>query len=328
MILNYKVLTSRPDAGIKKFERTISRFYSKSYLTISVPKSIGEGRYTSLELLEDFQVTFQFFRLSVPLHVTKTPSDGQKDTISIIFYDLEIPEAVYMAGNKYIYEQAGINMYTGDNLTDLNLQIPANTVRRVVSLHIRRSRLESMLGDCNREFLSELLQNRKSFFIHEQLSKEMRVLIRELSQPPAAKALVRLFYHARSLQLLYCLLEQLNKRTLAPARSINALNISKIFQVRALLTKDLSTPPAIPDLAKTVLMSESYLKQLFREVFGESIYQFYQNNRLAKARELLLENKKTVREIGFELGFSNIGHFSRLFERTYHIKPKKFQMKA
>ena len=73
-------------------------------------------------------------------------------------------------------------------------------------------------------------------------------------------------------------------------------------------------------------MSESQLKQSFREVFGMSIYQYFQQARLEKAKELLAENKWTVKEVGYELGFTNIGHFSRLFERVYHVKPKKFQL--
>jgi AraC-like DNA-binding protein len=73
-------------------------------------------------------------------------------------------------------------------------------------------------------------------------------------------------------------------------------------------------------------MSESQLKQSFREVFGVSIYQYFQQERLERAKQLLSENNRTVKEVGYELGFTNIGHFSRLFERIYHVKPKKFQI--
>ncbi len=92
-----------------------------------------------------------------------------------------------------------------------------------------------------------------------------------------------------------------------------------------MLVADLSEPPTIPGLAARVLLSESQLKQSFREIFGMSVYQYFQQARLEKARQLLAENTRTVKEVGYELGFTNIGHFSRLFEREFHVKPKKFQ---
>jgi AraC-like DNA-binding protein len=61
-------------------------------------------------------------------------------------------------------------------------------------------------------------------------------------------------------------------------------------------------------------------------MFGVSIYQYFQRMRLEKARQLLAENNRTVKEVAYELGFTNTGHFSRLFERTFHVKPKRFQL--
>ncbi|HXO74010.1 MAG TPA: helix-turn-helix transcriptional regulator, partial [Puia sp.] len=117
-----------------------------------------------------------------------------------------------------------------------------------------------------------------------------------------------------------------NKRTIAPNKNSDPDLIARMFQARSLLVSDLSAPPTIASLARSILMSESQLKQSFREIFGVSVYQYFQNARLEKARQLLAANKKTVKEVGYELGFTNIGHFSRLFERAYHVKPKKFQL--
>ena len=121
-------------------------------------------------------------------------------------------------------------------------------------------------------------------------------------------------------------MEQLNKRTSAPLRTTNPEEIAKVFKARQLLTEDLAAPPTIPGLARAVLMSESQLKGSFREIFGVSIYQYFQHARMERARELLAGSGRTVKEVGYELGFTNIGHFSRLFERVYRVKPKKWQM--
>ncbi|HTI94166.1 MAG TPA: helix-turn-helix transcriptional regulator [Puia sp.] len=288
-----------------------------------VPASIGEGTLAALDIDGQLHANFQFYRLDVPLQVIKEATGDPFDWIHIVFYDMGVPEKAYIEGLEVIYDQ-GVNIYT--HAITATLQFPAHTQRNVVCLRIKRKCLESLLGDDHRAYLNELLQQGQSFFIHEQLSEAMRSLLGELKLPPAAKALQRFFYHVRVMQLIYLLMEQLNKRTIGPNKNDDPELIARVFQARSLLVRDLSAPPTIASLARSILMSESQLKQSFREIFGVSIYQYFQNTRLEKARQLLAANKHTVKEVGYELGFTNIGHFSRLFERAYHVKPKKFQL--
>ena len=322
MRIRYKVKSAGSDLvpGLQLFEETLA--FTDGFRHVKVPPSIGEGTLAALDIAGDFHANFQFYRLDVPLQVIKEATGDPFDSVHIVFYNLEVPEKAYIDGNEVIYDQ-GVNVYA--QAINATLEFPAHTKRDVVCVRIVRSRLELLLGD-NREYLNELLQKSESFFLHEQLSPEMRTLLWELKFPPAATALQRFFYHVRVLQLIYLLMEQLNKRTVAPNKNGDPAHIARIFKARTLLVQDLSTPPTIASLARHILMSESQLKQSFREIFGVSIYQYFQNMRLEKARQLLAENNRTVKEVGYELGFTNIGHFSRLFERTYRVKPKKFQL--
>jgi AraC-like DNA-binding protein len=329
MLIRYKVNlgiadqtgSDECDAAMKLFEDTLG--FRDGFTHVRVPASIGEGTLASLALNGQFHANFQFYRLDVPLRVIKEAMGEPFDCVHIVFYDLDVPEKAYIEGKEVIYDQ-GVNIYTRS--INATLQFPAHTQRNVVCVRIKRSSLESLLGEDHRAYLNELLQQGQSFFIHEQLSEEMRGLLGELKLPPAARALQQLFYHVRVMQLIYLLMEQLNKRTIFPNKNDDPEHIARIFQARSLLVRDLSAPPTIASLARSILMSESQLKQSFREIFGVSIYQYFQNTRLEKARQLLAENKHTVKEVGYELGFINIGHFSRLFERAYHVKPKKFQL--
>lgn len=329
MIIRYKVKSGdpnqtgseRPDPGLKLFEETLS--FKDGFSHVKVPASIGEGFLAALDITGSFHANFQFYRLDVPLQVIKEATGDPFDCVHIVFYDMEVPEKAYIQGNELSYDQ-GVNIYA--QAINATLEFPAHTQRNAVCMRIVRSHLECLLGDNHRAYLNELLQQGQSFFIHELLSEEMRGLLWELKRPPAAKALQRLYFHVRVLQLIYLLMEQLNKRTIAPYKNSDPDHIARIFQARSLLISDLSAPPTIASLARGVLMSESQLKQSFREIFGVSIYQYFQNTRLEKARQLLAGNKRTVKEVGYELGFTNIGHFSRLFERAYHVKPKKFQL--
>lgn len=309
------------DPELQLFEDTLG--FRDGFSYVKVPASIGEGTLAALDINGEFHANFQFYRLDVPLQVIKEATGDPFDCVQIVFYDLAVPEKAYIGGNEVIYDQ-GVNIYAQS--INARLEFPAHTQRNVVCVRIVRSCLESLLGEGHQAYLDELLTQGQSFFIHEQLSEEMRSLLFELKFPPAESALQRLFFHARVLQLIYLLMAQLSKRTIAPLKNSDPDLIARVFQARSLLISDLSAPPTIASLARSILVSESQLKQSFREIFGVSVYQYFQNTRLEKARQLLAGNRRTVKEVGYELGFTNIGHFSRLFERTYHVKPKKFQL--
>jgi len=321
MKIRYTVKCDEPDESIRSFEETLA--FGNGFREITVSPAIGTGRLTALEIDADFHVNFQFCRLRAPLEVVKEWQGDASSYVTIAFYDLQIPQKAYFRGNEVVYDQEGVSLYSGG--MDLTLLFPAHTERNVVCVRIRRHKLEALLGGLRREYLSEWLRSGE-FFLNEALSPAMRRVLGELRQYPEGRALGPLFYHARILELLYLLLEQLNKRSYAPCGSTDPIHLAQIFKAKSLLIQDLSEPPTIAALAGSVLLSESQLKQSFREVFGVSIYQYFQQTRLEKAKQLLAENKRTVKEVGYELGFTNIGHFSRLFERAYHVKPKKFQL--
>ena len=321
MRMRYTIRCAEPNDAVRAFEDTLS--FGEGFRQLEVPPSIGVGRLTALAIDPGFHVNFQFCRLKAPLEVVKEWREDATRFITFGFYDLQVPQKAYFRGNEVVYDQEGVNIYSGG--IDMTLLFPANTERNVVCIRIERNKLEALLGIGQQDYLSKWLQSGQ-FFLNEPLSPAMRGIIAELRQFPEGRQLKQLFYHSRALDLIYLLLEHLNKRTCAPCKTTDPVHLAQIFKAKALLVEDLSQPPTIAALASSVLISESQLKQSFREVFGMSIYQYFQQARLEKAKHLLAENKQTVKEVGYELGFTNIGHFSRLFERVYHIKPKKFQL--
>ncbi len=53
----------------------------------------------------------------------------------------------------------------------------------------------------------------------------------------------------------------------------------------------LDTPPILIELAKSAGMCESKLKRLFKQIFGNSIFNYYQNLRMKEAAYLIKETK-------------------------------------
>lgn len=101
-----------------------------------------------------------------------------------------------------------------------------------------------------------------------------------------------------------------------------------LYKLRALILQDLRVPPSLPALAAQAGMSESKLKRLFKQVFGQSIYQYYQRFRLQQAARMIREQQLSITEVGYSLGFTNLGHFAKVFEQQFGITPKKYAMQS
>jgi AraC-like DNA-binding protein len=79
----------------------------------------------------------------------------------------------------------------------------------------------------------------------------------------------------------------------------------------------------LPDLARQIGMSATKMKRLFRQIFGDSIYNYFQVARMNEAAQML--RNFSVSQVGYHIGFSNLSHFTRLFEKHHQIKPKRFK---
>jgi AraC-like DNA-binding protein len=101
-------------------------------------------------------------------------------------------------------------------------------------------------------------------------------------------------------------------------------DIKAIYTIKFRLQSHLNEPPGIAALAKDANMSEPKLRKLFKQSFGKSVFEYYQTARMQEAAKLLKEKRMTVSEVGYQLGFTNLSHFSRVFEQHMGIKPKKY----
>lgn len=101
----------------------------------------------------------------------------------------------------------------------------------------------------------------------------------------------------------------------------NEADREKIVQAREILLSHIGEPLTIRELSRKVAINECYLKKGFKEMFGTTIFDFYQSQRMEHARYLLYEKGLSVTEVSVMLGYSSISHFSTAFKKHTGLKP-------
>ncbi len=115
-------------------------------------------------------------------------------------------------------------------------------------------------------------------------------------------------------------------RMVLASPKISKHDVRQLMQVESILIRDIHfRPPTIDQLALEAAMSAAKLKKLFKEVYGTSIYAYYQKQRMAVAREMLLTGDFSVKEVGLQVGYSNLSNFAVAFRKEFQVLPSEIR---
>lgn len=120
------------------------------------------------------------------------------------------------------------------------------------------------------------------------------------------------------------LLMELEKRDEKYFYALNSRDLQTIYKIKEEMLEHLNTPPVINELAVAANMNPTKLKSLFKHIFGNSIFSYYQVFRMKKAALLLKVGSLPVSDVGYQLGFTHLNHFSGVFQEHMGIKPKHY----
>ena len=136
--------------------------------------------------------------------------------------------------------------------------------------------------------------------------------------------LENIFVNAQTQMLLLYSLDCMDEKQLDVVTHkflANEADREKITKAREVLLQHIGEPITIRELSRKVAMNECYLKKGFKEMFGTTIFDFYQSQRMEHAKYLLYEKGLTVTEVSVLLGYSSISHFSTAFKKHTGLKP-------
>lgn len=114
-----------------------------------------------------------------------------------------------------------------------------------------------------------------------------------------------------------------NEANQMPACSFlnNSFEREKVMEAYEIIMNNLDSPKTIKELARMVGMNECYLKKGFKITFGKTIHKFQQQERIEKAKDLLLKGKYSISEVAFKMGFGSASHFSSSFKKISGLRP-------
>ena len=94
----------------------------------------------------------------------------------------------------------------------------------------------------------------------------------------------------------------------------------RVQAVKHVLETQFTENHSLADLARSVGMSAFHFARIFRQLMGIPPHQYLLRLRLRHAHQLLLDGV-SVTDVCFDVGFSNLSHFIRLFKSRFGYTP-------
>jgi AraC-like DNA-binding protein len=157
------------------------------------------------------------------------------------------------------------------------------------------------------------------------ITPQMHQIIREIIHCERPGYFKQIFLEAKILDLLLLQLEQMSQHDCQVFCSLKTSDIDKIQHAHEIIRTELDGNFTLIDLAHRVGTNEFTLKKGFKEIFGNTVFGFWHDLKMEKAKQLLLEESMSVGHVAELIGYKNPQHFTVAFKKKYGVLPSQIK---
>lgn len=113
---------------------------------------------------------------------------------------------------------------------------------------------------------------------------------------------------------------------------MSAIEFQKIYQrnqsiekVKQYIAEHYQKQMTLEEMSELVRLSPNYFSNLFKQQTGKTLTEYITMVRMKQARNFIIENKYSLKEISYLVGYKEPNYFSRVFKKYYKQSPKQFQ---
>lgn len=98
-----------------------------------------------------------------------------------------------------------------------------------------------------------------------------------------------------------------------------------IQQIKQYIIEHAHKDISLEAIGREVGLSPIYISKIFKEQLGVNYINFLTNCRIEKAKKLMRDPEKSLKEITFEVGYHDPNYFSKVFKKMCLISPTEFR---
>lgn len=194
----------------------------------------------------------------------------------------------------------------------------------LLSVIIKKNWLESFIGKPLPFILSK---PNEPLYIFTPVSKNLASSLSLLHQTEIGSSLRKSYLYIKTLEAIIMTIESLqlgNKEYRQHGFSPDELEI--MFRLINWLQEHITEDTSIQSLSVQFGLNRNKLQSMFKSIFGQTLGEYARSVKMQKAYELL-HLEYSVAEVGYQLGYSNLSHFSKAFKQEFGFNPSQVRAK-
>lgn len=109
---------------------------------------------------------------------------------------------------------------------------------------------------------------------------------------------------------------------------VSKLSSKPVDEVMKILKENVNVNLSIDEICSKTSYGRAYLFRAFKAETGKSIIEYFIELKIEKAKQLILENKLSVKEIAAKLSFNEPNYFTKTFKRVTGLTPSLYRKTA
>jgi AraC-like DNA-binding protein len=201
---------------------------------------------------------------------------------------------------------------------------PRDRIIRSLIVRVRKSSLDHLIKDFDAGTIAAILDSPEApALLSWPITFKYRLLLNDFMTEIVQHPFRELFVIRNVSMLMEYLLQQffVMQKLAGDGNGLSMQDTRSLSRVEQHLCLHYKKEfPGIEKLSRISAMSPTSLKTKFKRYYGETLFGYYQKNKLEHARKLL-DSKIPVKVVATEIGYSNPSHFTLAFKKEYGFSP-------
>ncbi|WP_044208528.1 helix-turn-helix domain-containing protein [Flammeovirga sp. OC4] len=189
-----------------------------------------------------------------------------------------------------------------------------------------------LLSDDSENRLKELIRQEDAWFYYLPLTPRLDKIVTELDEYIQDERSRRGMLFSKMIEIITIVKNKSEDEGFENVIfGVHHDDINLMIRIKDEILSDLKQVPNLKALTLKHGISESKLQRVFKKVYKKPVFQFYNHMRLEEAKQQVIGTKKELGAISFDLGFTDLTHFSKSYYQYFGERPsvtRKSQQEA
>lgn len=289
----------------------------------NIPACQSEKMISSFSMSSDFEISVDNIKPQGILYVRQEIKPPSIDICFCLSGQMSVK--LNNLKEKIVIKQGQAAVWLNSGVQSAIEYPDGQTVRRI-GLRIEMQSLNTVMENEPESVFPDLCSmcdecacnNKSSYCRIGEMSTSMQLAAHQVFNCRYSGIARKLYFESKTLELLTYVFTDLysNKSSLLCLEERK-----KVHKARKIITSNLENPPSLLELSRKVGLNDCKLKSGFRKIYGMTVFDCLRRERLARAQQLLEEGNLSVAQVSYEVGYSSLSHFAKVFTRNFGVKP-------